>query len=245
LPFRQSRFRSLLRFFFLWSVVTGLGSPFYVAHMIKHLHMSFTHIALYSIVAGILNLLTLPLWGKIIDRIGNRPVMAFNIVGVFFLPLLWLFATPTFITPIWIDALLSGLFWPGFTLAAFNLVLISSPDEHRPAYLAVHCMVVGFALLIASLAAGVLASLFTNFHWLFQDQHFLNFHLLFLITALGRLCLFPLAIKLHEEKAQTVSSLINFVSDKVARSFSEVLASSVILIRKVAKPSNSRNSKQN
>ncbi|MBN2381709.1 MFS transporter [bacterium] len=243
LPFSHPKFRFLLLFFFFWSVLIGIGSPFYVAHMIKHLHMSFAHIALYSIVAGIFNLTTLPLWGKIIDRIGNRPVMAFNIIGVFSLPLFWLFATPSFILPIWIDALLSGLFWPGFTLAAFNLVLISSPEENRPAYLAVHSMVVGFALLIASLIAGLLATLFADFHWHFHGQHFLNFHILFLITALGRLCMFPIAIRLDEEKAQSVTTLLDLVGDKVSRTFSEVLNTSFILIRKVAHSHNQINHK--
>jgi MFS family permease len=124
LPFANRDFRRLLLFFVLWSMATAVAGPFFAAHMIKNLHMPFAVIAYYSIIAGILNFAFQPLWGRIIDRLGNKPVMIFNMLGIFSLPLFWLFTTPDFYLPIWIDAFISGLVWPGFALATFNLLLV-------------------------------------------------------------------------------------------------------------------------
>lgn len=82
-PFTNRRFARLLTFAILWAMATGISSPFFGAHMIKNLHMSFSLIAVYSILAGILNLVSLPVWGKVIDRVGNRPVLAICLLGVF------------------------------------------------------------------------------------------------------------------------------------------------------------------
>jgi len=133
LPFANRDFRRLLLFFVLWSMATAVAGPFFAAHMIKNLHMPFAVIAYYSIIAGILNFAFQPLWGRIIDRLGNKPVMIFNMLGIFSLPLFWLFTTPDFYLPIWIDAFISGLVWPGFALATFNLLLVTAPEDepHR------------------------------------------------------------------------------------------------------------------
>ncbi|MDO9390151.1 MAG: MFS transporter, partial [bacterium] len=80
LPFADPDFKKLLTFFIFWSLSTAVAGPFFGAHMIKNLKMPYSVIALYSIVAGILNLSTQPLWGKIIDKLGNRPVLIFNLV---------------------------------------------------------------------------------------------------------------------------------------------------------------------
>ncbi|HTY08776.1 MAG TPA: MFS transporter, partial [Candidatus Edwardsbacteria bacterium] len=153
-PLANRDFRRLLWFFVLWSVATSLAGPFFGAHMIKNLKMPFSTIAVYSIVAGVLNLTLQPLWGKVIDRVGNRPVLAFNIMGIFMLPLFWLFATPANYFPIWCDAFLTGFFWPGFGLATFNLLLVTAPDENRTAYLAVQSVLTGLAVFLASLLGG-------------------------------------------------------------------------------------------
>jgi len=149
------------------------------------------------------------------------------------LPLFWLFATPQFLLPIWLDAFLTGIFWPGFVLGAFNIVLISSPEHNRPSYLAVHSIVVGFSLLLSSLIGGWLATHFSSFHLHIFNLNFINFHILFILTSFGRLLLVPMALNLAEERAQSVGKLMNLVGDKVTRTFSEVLVSSVMLISKI------------
>ncbi|MDM7917492.1 MAG: MFS transporter [Candidatus Eisenbacteria bacterium] len=214
-------------------MATGVASPFFAAHMIKNLRMSFSQIAIYSILAGVMNLVTLPFWGKVIDRVGNRPVLAWNVGAVVTLPLLWLFATPSFLLPIWIDAILTGLFWPGLTLATFNLVLATAPEENRTAYLGMQAAAVGVFTFASSLLGGVLAKALDDFHATVGPTALPNFHLLYILSAVLRLAILPLVFHLREERAQTVAALLDLVGDKVSQRFHEGLQSGVAILRKM------------
>jgi MFS family permease len=233
LPFINLDFRKLLMFFILWSMSTAVASPFFSAHMIKNLHMPYAVIAYYSIIAGILNFAFQPIWGRIIDRLGNKPVLIFNMLGIFCLPLFWLFPTPQFYLPIWIDAFLTGLFWPGFSLATFNLLLVTAPEENRTAYLAVQSMATGIAIFAASLVGGWLANSLSGFRLVVLGQTIINFHLLFVFSSICRISLLPLAIRLKEERAQSMGTLIEMVGDKTSQRFSEMLEAGIIVIKKV------------
>lgn len=234
-PFANPDFRRLLWFFVLWSMATSVAGPFFGAHMIKNLKMPFSVIALYSIIAGILNLATQPLWGRIIDRVGNRPVLVFNIMGIFLLPLFWLFATPTFYLPIWIDAFLTGLFWPGFGLATFNLLLVTAPEQNRTAYLAVQSVLTGLAVFVAALLGGWAADQMGHLRISLHGLTIVNFHLLFALSSVFRILLLPLAFRLKEENAQTVTALLDLVGDKVNQRFNGGLEAGIMTIRKISR----------
>lgn len=235
-PVADPAFRPLLRFVVLWSLATGVAAPFFVAHMVQFLEMTYSTIAVYSIIAGLLNLLTQPLWGRIIDRLGNRPVLAFNLVGVFLLPALWLFATPDRHWPIWLDAALTGIFWPGFTLAGFNLLLVTAPDRDRSAYLGVHALAVGVFTFLASVAGGLLADIAKNWTIPGADGEWIYTHFLFGLSALLRICLLPLALRLHEDRAQSVARLLDLVGDKVSQGLYMGWRSGVTVVRRIGRP---------
>jgi MFS family permease len=235
-PFANRGFRRLLLFMTLWSVATGIAGPFFAAHMIKNLGMSFSAIAFYSIVAGGLNLLTLPIWGKVIDRVGNRPVLVLNLLGVFYLPLLWLFAGPQRFFPIWLDAGLTGLFWPGFTLAWFNLVLATAPEENRTAYLGMQSMAVGFSTFGASILGGLIASRLGDLHATVLGIGIVNFHVLFLLSALARAALLPLALTLREDRARPFGAVLGLAGDQVSQRFSQGWQIGLAIIRRIGRP---------
>lgn len=211
LPLYHASFRTLIRFHVLWAIACSIAGPFFGAHMLRNLHMPMSGIAWYGILAGSVGLISQPLWGRIADRYGNRPVLTFNLVAVVTLPLLWLFATPDFLTPIWIDALLTGLCWPGFNLALFNLVLGTAPAENRQSFLATQGVLVGFAHFASAAAGGLLAQAWTGFSMHIGPLFLLNFHLLFVLSAVARLSLLPLAMGLHEPKASPIRVLISGV----------------------------------
>lgn len=218
--FADRRFKPLLLFFIFWSLSTSVAGPFFGAHMIKNLRMPLGIIAVYSIIAGIVNLIFQPLWGRAIDRIGNKPVLVFNMLGIFFLPLFWLFAGPDFYLPIWIDAFLTGIFWPGFGLATFNLLLLTAPERDRQSYLAVQSVCTGLSVFAASLAGGALAKWLGGVHLAFLGQSLVNFHLLFALSSLLRLAMLPLALRLPEDRAGTVGALLDLLGNKASQALS-------------------------
>lgn len=186
-PFSDKNFRMLIYFFIYWSFVTGISTPFWVPHMIKNLHLDFRLISLFSIGAGVISLFAQPFWGRAIDRYGNKPVLIFNVSFIFLIPFIWLYVTPQNIFPLWIDAAMGGIFWSGFNLAAFNVVLALSPQKGRAYYLAAMAAVNGLTLSAASALGGVIAHNLSGLSLVFKGQHFVNFHVLFALSGAGRL----------------------------------------------------------
>ncbi len=235
LPFANADFRRLLVFFILWSLVCGVAGPFYVPLMYRHLGMSVAQVALYSIFSGVCGLASQPLWGRIADRFGHRPVLAFNIVAVSTLPLIWLFATPAFLAPIWIDAMLTGIFWPGLNLATFNLVLGTAPEENRTSYLAVQHLVAGVFLAIAAVIGGLLAHAMGGWTWKAGSQTFVNFHVLYVLSSVGRLALLPVALNLREDHARPFAALVQIAGDRATRLFADGLEAGLTFLRRMGR----------
>jgi MFS family permease len=214
-PFRNRPFRMLFAFGVGWGLVTGVASPFFVAHMIKNLEMRQSVIAIYPIAYGIVSLLVQPFWGRLVDRHGNRPVLFSTLACIVFLPLIWLPATTANLTPIWIDAVLSGFLFPGFNIASFNLLLGTADRDNRSACFAVYSLGTGLATFAAGLTGGWLAEWTAGFQWRVAGLTLLNFHLLFMLTSAGRLCLLPLAARLHDERAASVGVMITQTAGKL------------------------------
>jgi len=235
LPFADPDFRRLLVFFILWSSVCGVAGPFFAPHMYRHLGMSVAQVALYSIFSGVCGLASQPLWGRIADRFGHRPVLAVNIVAVSTLPLIWLFATPGFLWPIWIDAMLTGVFWPGLNLAAFNLVLGTAPEANRTSYLAVQGLVAGVFLATSAVVGGLLAHAMGGWTWTVGAQTFVNFHVLYVLSALGRLALLPLALRLREDQARPFAALVQIAGDKASRLFADGVEAGLTFLRRIGR----------
>ena len=91
----------------------------------------------------------------------------------------------------------------------------------------------GLAIFIASLLGGWVANALRDVRIMVLGLTIVNFQLLFAFSSLCRIALLPLALRLKEDKAQSVGTLLNLVGDKVSQRFSEGLTSGIMAIRKV------------
>lgn len=207
-PFKHKDYQRLILFFAVWSFSIGIASPFWVPHMLKNLHLDYYLISLFSVVSGIVSLISQPLWGKLIDRYGCKPVLRFNIAFIMFIPYLWFFVKPQNYFLLWVDALMGGIFWVGFNLAIFTIVLQISPQKGRPYFLASTSFVNGLFFFLASITAGIIASQLSGFRWELFGLNLVNFHILFLLSALGRIGGLFLMGKIVEPKAKPVTEMV-------------------------------------
>ena len=209
IPFKDKDYRKLIQFFVWWSLIVGISAPFWGAHMLKNLHLDYYLISLFSIVSGAVSLISHPFWGKMIDRYGCKPVLKFNLIFIMFIPYLWFFVTPQNYFLLWVDALMGGIFWAGFSLAIFTIVIQISPQEGRPYFLASTYFVNGLFTFLASFVGGVIAHQLSGFRWQIYGQTLVNFHILFFLSALGRLWgLFVLG-KIVEPKSKPVTQMVS------------------------------------
>ena len=73
---RENRkFRSILSFLAIWTIVTGVAAPFYYVHLYENLHWDYTHATLYAAITAGLPFLLQPIWGKLLDRVGHKPLL--------------------------------------------------------------------------------------------------------------------------------------------------------------------------
>jgi len=204
-PLKETQFRRLTLFLAMWFMTGTLASPFYIVHMMKNLHFSFAAIGVYSIIGGVTGMVMQIFWGRAIDRFGARPVTVLNFALVGIMPLLWLFATPSFRLPIWGDALMNGLVWTGANLGLWNLLLdLADNPSHRESYFAIYGAVTGICAFVASMLSGVIAQALHQFHATIGGYSFINYHVMFLAAGLLRFVSLPLLLRVRERDAKSV-----------------------------------------
>lgn len=185
-PLKNKYYVKILLFFFFWNVSVGISAPFFSVHMIRNLNLSFSQIALFQVIVAAISFLSSKIWGKFIDKFGSKSVLLSNAVVICLIPLIWLFPTREFIWPIYIDPILSGISWTGFNLAAFTFPIDASPKDLRGFYIAMFGIFVGLGYLLSSILGGILAQIFSGFHYNFYGINFINLHLLFIASFILR-----------------------------------------------------------
>ncbi|MGI4787724.1 MAG: MFS transporter [Janthinobacterium lividum] len=203
-PFADRNFQRVMAFLAAMVVGQTIAGQFFTVYQLEYLHLNYTAFQLLGAVATLASLASMPLWGYLSDKYGNKPVLMISCALVLVPPLLWILAVPDGISGLWaydshsgfrlsepkliimLLNLFSGSGWAGVGLTQFNLMIGAAPAEKRTVYVSAIAAISGLAGGIAPLAGGALMVAFG--HLAFPDHGFLrsNYHLLFLISTLLR-----------------------------------------------------------
>ena len=143
-----------------WLFAVNIGTPFYNLYMLDVLHIDIAKVSVYNSFTAGANLLLLVGWGKLADRIGNRPILLGSGIVVAITPLFWL-GTDASSLSVWLW--LPGLhLLIGGTSAAIDLCLnnlqISVAPLHNPAsYFGMVAAISGVTGALGTLTGGFLA----------------------------------------------------------------------------------------
>jgi MFS family permease len=206
MPWKDARARRVLLYQVTWNAAVGLSAPYFSFHMIKNLQMTFVIMALHAAAVAGMRVLTAPLWGKAIDRVGAQPVVMACSLGISTIPLLWLLPAQGSLWPLVFDVLLAGGLWSGHGLAVFALPLSVAPRQGRPFYLAAFATTGGLAYAAASAMGGALAGALPATFTL-GNHAWVNFHVLFVLSAVARFGAVFFAARIIEPDARSVESL--------------------------------------
>jgi hypothetical protein len=157
LPLADRAYRRLLAYGAAWGIATGLTASISAVLTLRALGLGFSGIAIYAATVALLRVVTTPLWGRTLDRIGGRRVLVLCSFGAALSSLSWLGVSWGLPWLIGIDALVSGLLLGGQELAFFTLPLAAAPSDRRPLFVAASLTVSGVAYGLSSVAGGVLA----------------------------------------------------------------------------------------
>jgi MFS family permease len=198
---------SFLRYLLSWNSAVALSASFFSLHMLVNLQTGFALAALHGVGVATVRIISAPLWGRAVDRLGARPVLVLCSFGIASVPAVWLFVTPAFLWPLALEAALAGALWGGHGIATMDLTVKLSPGPERPFYLAMFAAASGLGFAVAAAVAGLLAShLPARFELL--GETWANLHVLFLLSALARLVAAVPALRIQEPGAQDVRTFV-------------------------------------
>lgn len=158
--YQDINFLKFLLYFSLWMFAVNLSAPFFNLYMLDNLHLDVSLVTLYSSLSAGANLLMLVIWGKLADRIGNRPVLVVVGILVALIPLFWL-GTGAGSTSVWLWLplvhLLSGGTWAAIDLCNNNIQMSVAPVRSQASYFAIASAMAGVTGAIGTAAGGFLA----------------------------------------------------------------------------------------
>lgn len=206
----------LVRYQAAWNGAVGVAAGFFGYHMLYHLEMGFTLTAAHGIGVAVVRVLAAPMWGRAVDRLGSRPVLAFCSLGIALVPVIWLFVTPDRLWPLLIEVIVAGTLWAGHGIAVFDLPFDLSPKNGRPIYLAVFATAGGLGFALASGLGGFLAGALPERFDLWGTT-FTGIHVLFFLSAIARLFAALLAHPIPEPGARGVRELLGAFGEAFGR----------------------------
>ncbi|MBM4030945.1 MAG: MFS transporter [Planctomycetes bacterium] len=191
MPLRDRAFRPWLRFNFCWTFAMTLGGSLSLVYFTKHLGID------RNLLAGIIVLNIIPCLGsilvgsksgKVVDRVGSKPVLWWGHFFWAMLPSLWIFATPA-TAMIWltVQGVISGTASRAANTAANKLVTRFPAPQDVAVYTAVSACTASLASAVGCFSAGLVLRLLKGWSVTFLGWTFIGFHVLFILSLALRL----------------------------------------------------------
>jgi MFS family permease len=204
-PLGDRRARAVLVYQLCWNGSVGLAGGYFTFHLLRNLQAGFLLVALHAAGGALAKVCSAPFFGRAIDRLGARPVLAAASFGSSALPLLWFAASPGALWPLAVDAVLGGAAWGAHGLASFAVPLAVAPRRGRAFYVATFSSAGGLAYALGTTAGGALVSALPAGSALASAGHGLG--AVFALSAAGRLASAFLALRIAEPGAGSLSEL--------------------------------------
>lgn len=219
------KFSKFLVFAVIFQFALNIAGPFFNLYMIKYLKMSFFEIALYvQLINNITIILFVKIWGRIIDKFGNKPVLLISTTVISFLPFLWCLTTPNnWLLIIILIQILAGVFWPAVDLGYNNLALNLSPDENRSFYIAVlNLFVSSFGIAFAYILGGFIIENIAPLINLYLKHNFkislVEYQYIFILSAILRFISSKFFLtKIEEERSYSLKEVKDDIMKKVKK----------------------------
>ena len=200
----EANFLRFLLYVAFWTFAVNVSNPFFNLYMLDNLAVDVRWVTIYgSLMAGS-SLLMLVVWGKIADRIGNRPVLIFVGVLVALTPLLWL-GTGSNSVSLWVWFPLLHLLMGGtgcaIDLCNNNFQMALAPARNQSTYFAIVAAVAGVGGALGTTLGGFLA----------QFYEYGGLPVLFALSAVLRLiALLPLVF-VQEKRSQSLVQVMRLL----------------------------------
>lgn len=211
-PLRDRRFRYFILFGCLFAFGQNVAAPFFTVYSLNVLQLNYVWLQIVNTIAGVTSLLSLPLWGYLSDKFGNKPIIAISSFGVAVLPLGWVVTSRSHlgfsILMISIVNIAGGMFWAGAGQTQFNLLIAASPSDRRPVYVAAIAAITGLVGGVAPILGGIFLDMLRSVTVHLAGLEMGRYQLLFILTTLARFLVFIPLKKVEDQEAATTRAVL-------------------------------------
>ncbi len=178
--------RSFIRFFTLWQFSLGISAAFFGVHMVKVLKMSPAQMGYQTLLSSAAALLGSRVWGRAVDRVGDRRVLIASGVAISLHVWLWMPAQEGFLWPVWLTSVVGGFCWAGFNVASFSWPQRLCGTEERQYTFGLLGLFSGPGFVVGSILGGLLTTILPQVLFHIGSFEVLHFHLVFALSSVGR-----------------------------------------------------------
>ncbi len=219
-PYRDSNFRKLVRFGIFWGFAVGLAGPFFIVYMLKVINLDYLVVVALETLFGVSGLLSLKIWGKVVDKYGAKPVLVICTFLIALYPLFYIFLRKSDYLLLFPINAVVGVAWAGTDFTTTQLLLRISPRENKSVYMSSFAAATGLAFAAAAIIGGILATYVINLSYTISFVTLYGLHILFLVAAILRLWSSTLIKSVKEPMSGNVRSVISHLKqDRVMNIF--------------------------
>ncbi|MHC5675939.1 MFS transporter [Nostoc sp.] len=157
---KNSNFLVFLLYFGSWTFAVNLSAPFFNLYLLDTLNLDVSWVTFYNSLRAGAHMLMLILWGRLADKIGNRPILIFNGILIAVIPWLWLrIGSSPLDLCLWLPLLhiFIGGNWGGVDLCNNNLQIEIAPVKNQSIYFATAAAVAGASGALGATIGGLIA----------------------------------------------------------------------------------------
>jgi Na+/melibiose symporter-like transporter len=238
LPFAEqvrhvSRAHSLLLFIgfgAIWSFATNCFGPFYYVFMYEELGFTGTQVGILATLTALGGMLSLPVWGQLLDRYGNKAVMAVAL-GLWQLQnFFWCILTPANSSLLYLMWLVGGSWSAGFVLGQLTILLKLIPPEAKNLAIGLNLAFISMVAAVSPIIGGQVLA------WAIAQGHapLSVYHAAFLLQPVMCLLGCLLLVKLREPAASEFTIVVGAMRN--IRTLSGVMGLSFLVNYLFVKP---------
>lgn len=211
-PLQDRNYRKLVRFLCAFHGASTVAAVFMQIYTLEVLRVPLWLTTLVWCAPSLGIAMISPLWGRLNDRFGSRPILRVCVALKPAIALVFLLVTPAWAVPVLTVALLLDSFLnAGTELATNNYMLKMAPRENRPMFIAMTSGMAGLVGGVAAILAGLFLKNTAGFSLDFAGRDWNHYQLLFLISFLLRLPCIGLAGRIREPDSASSRVVLEYL----------------------------------
>ena len=165
-PVRDRNYSHLIRFLFIWGLMSNLAIPFFAVYMLKVIGLSLPVVIGLTVLGQFANVIFVRVWGPFADRVGNKTVLSLSASLYLLVIIGWVFTTQPdrhFLTmPLLVVLhLLGGVATAGVMLTVNTLALKVAPEGRTIPFSGVAGLATSLGSGIGPVLGGLIADYFS------------------------------------------------------------------------------------